>query len=112
MRVIKLKALTGVLKMKKYQVEVFCFDVTVGEDYDWVKLQQLDIPAELVQKMAEVGIIEICEKGIRSDQVQRIYKTLRLRRTLGVNLAGAGIILELLDELEKLREEIKRLKKG
>jgi len=96
--------------MKKYQVEIFCFDARVVEDYGWVKPNQLNVPIELLQKMAEMGIIEMGEKGIRSDHVQRIYKTLRLRRTLGINLAGAGIILELLEEVEHLRDEVKRLK--
>ena len=97
--------------MKKYQIEIFCFDARVVEDYGWVKPNQLNVPVELLQKMAEMGIITMSEKGIPSDQVQRIYKALRLRKTLGINLAGAGIILELVDEVEHLRDEVKRLKK-
>ncbi|MDO9536203.1 MAG: chaperone modulator CbpM [Bacillota bacterium] len=97
--------------MKKHQVEIFCFDALVVEDYGWVKPNQLNVTIELLQKMAEMGIITMSEKGIPSDHVQRIYKALRLRKTLGINLAGAGIILELLDEVEHLRDEIKKLKR-
>lgn len=98
--------------MNEYQLEIVCYEARIAEDYVWVKPQQLNIPLELLNKLDELGIIEICEEGIRSDHVQRIFKALRLHRTLGVNLAGVGIILKLLEEIERLRDEIEKLKKG
>lgn len=38
--------------------------------------------------------------------VLRVHKTLRLQRDLGVNLAGAALALELLDEINALRERL------
>lgn len=97
--------------MKCYQLEIFCFDAEIcQEDFSWVDITGLGLPEELLWKMADLGIIEIRQNCVRSDHIPRIFKALRLRRTLGVNLAGAGIILDLLDKLEEMKEEIKRLK--
>ncbi len=35
---------------------------------------------------------------------------MRLRRTLGVNLPGAAIILDLLERIEMLQDEVNKLK--
>lgn len=61
-------------------------------------------------------IIEIVEEGIVSmpelkpekwqfdnDAFSRIRKTLHLHRDLGINLAGAALVLELMQEIEQLR---------
>ncbi len=39
-----------------------------------------------------------------------LHRIQRLRRHLGVNLIGAGIISDLMDEIEQLKGEIRRLK--
>ncbi len=99
--------------MKKYQIEVFCFEAKIWEeDYDWVDLTELGLPEELVYRMSETGIVEIKKNRVRSDQIPRIYKALRLRKNLGINLAGAGIILDLMEEMESLKEELERLRRG
>jgi chaperone modulatory protein CbpM len=41
--------------------------------------------------------------------LQRARKALRLQQDLGVNAAGAALALELIDELDRLRAEMKRL---
>ena len=41
--------------------------------------------------------------------LQRARVALRLQNDLGVNLAGAALALELLDELEQLRTRLRRL---
>ena len=41
--------------------------------------------------------------------LQRARVALRLESDLGVNLAGAALALELLDELDALRERVQRL---
>ena len=61
-------------------------------------------------------VIEIMDEGIVSAQrdeknewkfdneaVRRIRTVLQLNRDLGVNLAGAGLALELLHEIDRLR---------
>lgn len=99
--------------MKKYQIEVFCFEAKIWEeDYDWVDLAELGLPVELLYRMSETGIVEIKKNRVRSDQIPRIYKALRLRKNLGINLAGAGIILDLMEEMDSLKEELERLRRG
>lgn len=99
--------------MKKYQVEIFCFEAKIWEeDYSWTDLTDLGLPEELVHRMSEMGIVEMRKNRVRSDQIPRIYKALRLQQNLGINLAGAGIILDLMEEMESLKEEIERLKRG
>lgn len=41
---------------------------------------------------------------------ERLEKIMRLRRDLGINIAGIDIILRLLERIERLNEEIGRLK--
>jgi chaperone modulatory protein CbpM len=45
------------------------------------------------------------------NELKRIQTTLRLQRDLEVNLAGAAVVLELLEELEELRTQIKFMQK-
>ena len=44
-----------------------------------------------------------------AQEVKRIQVTIRLQRDLGVNLPGAALALDLLDELEHLRNLAKNL---
>ncbi len=67
-------------------------------------------------------ITELIEEGVLSPagagpsewrftgvHMHRARIAVRLQRDLGVNLAGAALALELMDELERLREEMARL---
>lgn len=44
----------------------------------------------------------------RADALARIARIQRLRRDLAVNLAGVGVVLELLDRVEALERELAR----
>jgi len=74
------------------------------------------IPAESMIELIEHGVISPSEgQSIRQWRFQgsslvRVDKALRLRRDLNVNLAGAALILELLDELAELRTTLYRLR--
>lgn len=61
--------------------------------------------------LADVGIVEIEEEHINFADLWRVYKVMRLRRNLGVNLTGASVIVELMEKMEAKDDEIKRLKK-
>lgn len=78
--------------------------------YDRLPIYDLDIHPELLRLLGELGIIEIREETIVPEQLQRAYKLLRLKQTMGVNLPGAAIILDLLDRIEALQAEVDRLK--
>jgi chaperone modulatory protein CbpM len=45
------------------------------------------------------------------DQLQRIKTTLRLQHDLDVNLAGVVVVLDLLEQLDEIRERIKLFEK-
>ncbi|MEF8793344.1 chaperone modulator CbpM [Thiohalorhabdus sp.] len=57
--------------------------------------------------MVEVGILEPLPERRRwcftGESVSRLQAALRLQRDLGVNLEGAALALDLLDELHHLR---------
>ena len=43
--------------------------------------------------------------------MERLGRILRLRRDLGVNLAGVGVILEMAERIENLQREIDLLRR-
>jgi chaperone modulatory protein CbpM len=73
------------------------------------------VSADHVIELVEHGIVEP-QQGDQPVQwrfhgisVRRVRCAQRLERDLGVNLAGAALALDLLDELEQLRRRLQRL---
>jgi chaperone modulatory protein CbpM len=71
------------------------------------------VESEEVIKLVEEGVLE--PLGSDTDRwrfpgisLQRARMALRLQQDLGVNVAGAALALDLLDELNKLRTDLKR----
>ncbi|MHC1585150.1 MAG: chaperone modulator CbpM [Candidatus Syntropharchaeia archaeon] len=60
---------------------------------------------ELISPVENTGYL------FKESVVDKIKRIQRLKRDLGVNLIGAGIILDLLDEIERLKREISYLKR-
>ncbi|MCX2795666.1 chaperone modulator CbpM [Microbulbifer thermotolerans] len=71
--------------------------------------------AEEVTALVEEGIIEPLRSGTRwrfsGVCIRRVRKVYSLRRDLGVNLAGAALAIELLDEIERLQARLARLER-
>jgi chaperone modulatory protein CbpM len=72
------------------------------------------VHTEWVVELVEEGLIEAI--GTRPHEwrfaglsLHRARAALRLERDLGVNLAGAALAIELLDEIERLRERLRSL---
>ncbi len=66
------------------------------------------ISSETVIGILDEGIISVQrdehdELRFDNEAVRRIRTVLQLNRDLGINLAGAGLALELLKEIERLR---------
>ncbi len=96
--------------MKKYQLEIYCIEAEICESHSiWVDLDNVELPGEMLLKMADLGIIDIKERQVRADHIGRAYKALRLHRSLGVNFNGAAVILDLLDRIEEMNEKLKQL---
>ena len=83
-------------------------------------LQELSISCavetEYIIELVEEGIVE--PMGPQRDQqhwafsgqsLLRVRKTQRLQQDLGVNLAGIALVLDMMDEIEQLRERLRRL---
>ena len=88
----------------------------LGEDVELTLVEicrTCQLPAERVFELVEEGIIDPLGREpsgwrFRSTSVRRIRCALRLERDLGVNLAGAALALDLLEELERLRARMHR----
>ena len=71
------------------------------------------VHADWVISLVEEGIIEPNGKEISlwrfsGANLMRVRLALRLQRDLGVNIAGIGLALDLMEELENLRQQIKK----
>jgi len=67
-----------------------------------------------IEEMIQEGVLTPAgsapqEWRFSAQEVKRIQVTIRLQRDLGVNLPGAALALDLLDELEHLRNLAKNL---
>jgi chaperone modulatory protein CbpM len=68
-----------------------------------------NITTDLVQEMIDEGLLqphgrEPLDWRFTAIELHRIQVTLRLQRDLGVNLPGCALVLDLLEELELLRQ--------
>ncbi len=71
------------------------------------------LSAERVIELAEEGVIEPMGRGpetwrFRGVSLRRIRCAERLEEDLGVNTAGAALVLDLLEEVERLRARLDR----
>jgi len=72
------------------------------------------LPAERVVELVDEGVVEPVGRDparwrFRGISVRRVRCVQRLERDLGVNVAGAALAIELLEELERLRARLRRL---
>ncbi|MFQ5487521.1 MAG: chaperone modulator CbpM [Gammaproteobacteria bacterium] len=76
--------------------------------------RQAGIEAEQILAMVEEGIIEPLQEDQRvwyfsTETLYRVATVIRLQRDLQINLAGAALALQLLDELTSLRSRVQIL---
>lgn len=70
---------------------------------------------ELVERLARFGLIEPVDEREETplfprSSIHRLRRALRLRRDLGLNANALSLVLDLLDRIEDLETELKRLK--
>jgi len=93
--------------------------VEESDNLSLVKLcRHCSLPAENIIKMVERGIIDPIDPSLSYTHWQfagtsllRVQTALRLQRDLEVNLAGAVLALELLDEIKQLRQQVAYLQR-
>ena len=71
------------------------------------------VPAERVFELVEEGLVEPQGRNpvhwrFQSVSVRRVRCALRLEQDLGVNVAGAALAVNLLEELEIMRARLRR----
>jgi chaperone modulatory protein CbpM len=71
------------------------------------------LPAEQLFELVEEGVVEPLGRDpaqwrFRGVSVRRVRCAVRLERDLGVNVAGAALVLDLLEELEAMRARLRR----
>ncbi|EEG79046.1 chaperone modulator CbpM [Dethiobacter alkaliphilus] len=93
--------------MKRYWIQTCKEDVLSKQG--WVSIHTLEYHPELLQRLALLGVVEIRHERIHTREINRLKKLLCLRRSLGVNTAGAVIILDLLEKVESLQEQVRQL---
>lgn len=102
-----------------------------NKDQDWLNAdtqlslsqlcEHIDAHAEFVEALVKYGVIEPT-KGratlryaaswrFSKQALDRSRKAVRLTRDLGVNMAGASLVIELLEQLDDTRAELERLKR-
>jgi len=83
------------------------------------------VELRFVEQLVEIGIIHAhsadpepadpepaAERRVPSESTLRVHRAARLQRDLGVNLEGAAVILELLDQIESLEHELRSLRRA
>jgi MerR family transcriptional regulator/heat shock protein HspR len=93
--------------MKRYRIQVY--RAPDANDSGWVSIHTVEYHPELLERFASLGVVVLKDGRIHRDDIRRLKRLIRLRNRLGVNLSGAAIILDLLDKIEELRREIRRL---
>lgn len=79
------------------------------------RYSHLDI--EVVRRLQAVGLIEGFEmvggeRRYYEEEVEQLRRIRRLRRDLGVNLAGVEVILRLCSRVEALQRELEQYRRG
>jgi len=85
-----------------------------SDTFSIVKLcRDCSLSAETIIKMVERGVIDPIDSSLSYTRWQfpytsllRVQTALRLQRDLELNLAGAVLALELLDEIKQLRQQV------
>ena len=91
------------------------------DESTWLSLGELaricSLDAEYLLEMVEEGVLEPRGAEMQAWRfspaaISRIQVVLHLRRDLGVNLAGAALALDLLEEMERLHARLRDLGAG
>ncbi len=61
----------------------------------------------IVEVYVELGIIEAIGDLLHSREIARIAQIQRLRQDLGLNLAGAAMVLDMAQEIAQLKAQLK-----
>lgn len=69
--------------------------------------QMAAISVTLVRRLTALNVIEADRERLRAKEIARLTQILRLRRDLGVNWVGAGMLLDLSQEIACLKARLR-----
>jgi chaperone modulatory protein CbpM len=74
------------------------------------------VHAEWIIELVDEGVLEpsgsdTAHWRFPGPSLQRVHRVRRLQQDLGINLAGAALVLDLLDEIESLRARLQVLER-
>jgi DNA-binding transcriptional MerR regulator len=73
---------------------------------------------DLLERLVNLGLIDYVDRDVNGEAIFHmeviplVRRIMRLRNQLGVNYAGIGVILELMDRIETLENHIRELEDG
>ena len=76
-----------------------------GQD---ISISQAGFHPDLLVRYKEMGIIDLDDDSISLTELRRLFRIVRLRQHCGANMAGAAIIVDLLDRIEDLKEQLRQ----
>jgi MerR family transcriptional regulator/heat shock protein HspR len=79
------------------------------ETEEKLPLELSGLHPSLINRLAELGVIDIADGLITPLHLRRAYRVIRLGNSLKINLTGAAVVVDLLEKMEEMQEEIKRL---
>ena len=94
------------------------FIYTVFDESTWCTLSEAcrfcKVKDQLIKEMIQEGLLSPVGSSAQewrfgAQELKRIQITIRLQRDLRVNLPGAALALDLLEELDRLRNFTKKL---
>lgn len=101
--------------MKTTIVTVEVFDEDYRISLDELR-EMLNIEDDFLEQLLAVGLIEPIDATehdllLDASAFQRVHTAVRLQRDLNINIEGIALALELLDELNNLRNKIQILER-
>ena len=96
--------------MTQFYMQIYNHFIADTEENSYAEPADLGVHPEIIYQLAEFGAIELYQGRLSVPQILRLRKLLQLRQTMGVNLNGAAIIMDLLERIEDLEDEIEILK--
>ena len=79
--------------------------VGVGSELDALA-REAGVHPDFVRRLVTLGLLD--GQPFPRDAASRIARAIRLRRDLGLNYAGALLACELLDEIDRLKRQLRR----
>lgn len=75
--------------------------------------QACDVTPDFIQELIQFGAIEPIDYSFRfnAQHLRRIRRVIHLQQDLEVNLAGAALAVDLMDQIEDLQTQVELLQK-